>query len=290
MTVISDFNKLVDRWVYPGGEVGIRIKNQTGAPPARVLARIQSSDDLTALLLYLRAAPGVLELVIPYLPYARQDRAQPGMPSSIKWLAASLVQASFSLSQVTTLDAHSTLSAEAFADEGLAFRSESPLPYIEQYLRALLPADSPSRAVWLVAPDAGAAPKVRGYLEELHAKGMPVAGVIQCQKRRDPVTGRLDGFELYRYYSRALKWSPSDLFVVVDDICDGGGTFLGVAQVLREQFQADAELHLFTTHGIYSKGLFDLLNKFDTVASTDSFIPGSQVAETTRRYVFNLEV
>jgi ribose-phosphate pyrophosphokinase len=63
--------------------------------------------------------------------------------------------------------------------------------------------------------------------------------------------------------------------VVVDDICDGGGTFLGVAAAMRARYGGALQLHLFTSHGIYSKGAHVLLESaYQTIGSTDSFSHG----------------
>jgi len=45
----------------------------------------------------------------------------------------------------------------------------------------------------------------------------------------------------------------------VDDICDGGRTFIESAGLLREAYP-EADIHLYVSHGIFSKGtdvLFD---------------------------------
>ena len=41
--------------------------------------------------------------------------------------------------------------------------------------------------------------------------------------------------------------------MIVDDICDGGRTFIELAKVLRERNAGKIEL--FITHGIFSKGV-----------------------------------
>ena len=51
--------------------------------------------------------------------------------------------------------------------------------------------------------------------------------------------------------------------IVVDDICDGGYTFIQLAQVIKEEYGFTGDLHLVVTHGIFSKG-FDDLNKYYT--------------------------
>jgi phosphoribosylpyrophosphate synthetase len=65
--------------------------------------------------------------------------------------------------------------------------------------------------------------------------------------------------------------------LIVDDICDGGGTFLGISDALGSRLRSlgdvggDYILGLYVTHGIFSKGFCDLIEKFDHVYTTDSF-------------------
>lgn len=252
----SDLSEFCKVWKYPGGEVGLRA---TGSA-REMISRVQSSDDLLRLCMYLTAVRGQVDRVfLPYLPYARQDRiAAPGDPNALAFLAQML-----DLTGVRywiTLDAHSDRAVMAFRDAGSALVSRSPVPYLIHYLRQIV---HPERPLVLIAPDAGAAEKVRGYAACIPA----VRDVICCRKKRDPDTGALSGFEVVGGPEKLTEFA-----VVVDDICDGGGTFLGVAAALRERYGAALQLHLFTSHGIYSKGLEVLLEQYQTVGSTDSFI------------------
>ena len=85
----------------------------------------------------------------------------------------------------------------------------------------------------------------------------------------------MTGFEVNTAISstkeRLEREGITDL-VITDDICDGGGTFHGVAAALREVYGNDFKLHLWTSHGIYSKGVEELLKTFDTLGCTNSFV------------------
>lgn len=59
--------------------------------------------------------------------------------------------------------------------------------------------------------------------------------------------------------SRRLLESKNVL--LIDDICDGGATFIGAAKEIRKYF--DGSLALFTTVAIYSNGLRELKQYFD---------------------------
>jgi len=84
-------------------------------------------------------------------------------------------------------------------------------------------------------------------------------------KKRDVSTGKISGFgcePLPKGIGRVL---------VVDDICDGGGTFLGLFDAMNfgtGQVAAD----LYVTHGIFSQGTAALLSRYGTVYTTDSIL------------------
>jgi ribose-phosphate pyrophosphokinase len=84
-----------------------------------------------------------------------------------------------------------------------------------------------------------------------------------CSKHRDPETGKFLGFEV------PLIKTPKAL--IVDDICDGGGTFRGIAAKVREQQPGEVQMFLYVTHGIFSQGLAGLLCEFGAIYCTDSF-------------------
>lgn len=88
--------------------------------------------------------------------------------------------------------------------------------------------------------------------------------VLHAEKERDPKTGKLSGFLVPE-----RKEFKSNSVLIVDDICDGGGTFLGLAPELY-----DLDLYLYVTHGIFSKGLTDLSKSFKHIYTTDSFNHG----------------
>ena len=57
--------------------------------------------------------------------------------------------------------------------------------------------------------------------------------------------------------------------LIIDDICDGGGTFIGLAKELKQKNAGD--LYLAVSHGIFSKGLEALNTYFTKLYTTDSF-------------------
>jgi ribose-phosphate pyrophosphokinase len=73
----------------------------------------------------------------------------------------------------------------------------------------------------------------------------------------------LAGFEVF---ANDLK---GDDCVIVDDICDGGRTFIGIAQELKMKNAGD--IYLCVSHGIFSHGFDELRKYFKKIFTTNSF-------------------
>lgn len=91
-------------------------------------------------------------------------------------------------------------------------------------------------------PDQGAA--TRGYF----TRNLPT---ILLDKNRNQLTGEIEGLRMFSFYKEYFPENPK--FLIIDDLCDGGRTFIEAAKVLYNE--GAEEVHLFTTHGIYSKGV-----------------------------------
>lgn len=94
----------------------------------------------------------------------------------------------------------------------------------------------------LVFPDKGAADRFSKY-----SSGWPVV----FEKKRDVNTGKVVGMQII---SGPSTKEPGTTFLILDDICDGGRTFIECAQVLLDTFPG-CKVKLAVAHGIFSKGL-----------------------------------
>ena len=108
----------------------------------------------------------------------------------------------------------------------------------------------------VVAPDAGAEKRAANVARCLN---LPLC---RAWKNRDLQTGNITGFGFGE-----LPNKEKIRALIVDDICDGGGTFVGLAQILKEKVSS---LDLFVTHGIFSKGTKELKKYFNKIYTTDS--------------------
>ena len=246
----------VQQTVFPGGEVNINLNITEDEIATRVRGRseivlyahLQNSDDVMAMILTVDALRRVffgckVILYMPYLPYARQDRVcNVGESLSLAVIAQLINSCNFK--HVVIADPHSDV-APALINNCL----------IETQVDIFGKLRNDWSNIHIVAPDAGATKKA-----EVFAKAVGAASVIQCMKKRDLATGQLSGFVCTE------DVTDKHLFIL-DDICDGGGTFLGLRAILS----AAATVELAVTHGIFSKGLDVVANAFDRVYTTNSF-------------------
>ncbi|AVG15481.1 phosphoribosylpyrophosphate synthetase [Chromobacterium vaccinii] len=238
----------LDLFTFPGGEAHATVQTGAAAAALSIRADLRDAGAIISLLMATdalrRAYPGVaLELQLPYVPYARQDRvANPGEALSAKVFCALMNQQGYS--RVVIQDPHSDV-VTALLDR---VEVEDPLPALRRALEAIGPAT-------LVAPDAGARKRVQRLARLLGC------GAVFADKTRDTATGKISGIELHGEL-------PDGPLLVVDDICDGGGTFVGLAEAIAARQAAEgkaAPLYLYVTHGIFSRGLDRLLEHFDAV-------------------------
>jgi ribose-phosphate pyrophosphokinase len=123
-----------------------------------------------------------------------------------------------------------------------------------------------------VSPDAGAEKKIFAFAKELGFEN-----VVRAGKVRDVSSGKITGTEVY-VPEPALYKTDKD-FLIVDDICDGGRTFIELAKKLRPM--TTGKIKLLITHGIFSKGIevFDgiidevlVINNIGGAVSTSSVV------------------
>lgn len=266
----------VDHITFPTGEKHIRIRNVRKA--SDVTCGGQGLEDLTeeqhvavvyndpsgdvlklgmAVDICRREGVKKLTLLMPFVPYARQDRvATPDDPFSIRVFSKFINSLEFD--RVVITDPHSEVTPALLNNCFIIHQHEVACHAIE-WLDDNVAISSP---LAIVAPDLGSAKKTKKLQSYMSEMGYKIP-VIQCDKSRDIVSGKITGFKI-------LDGDPRGHYcLMVDDICDGGGTFLGLWDVLNEK-GADGQ-SLYVTHGIFSKGTGLLLTKFDHLLCSYSF-------------------
>ncbi|OKZ28828.1 MAG: hypothetical protein BHV79_17690 [Bacteroides uniformis] len=88
---------------------------------------------------------------------------------------------------------------------------------------------------------------------------------IFCNKKRNLNTGKLSGFELNL---RGHDINGKNV-LVIDDLCDGGGTFCGIAPLIRNH--KPKSISLCVTHAIQRDGILKVAALYNKVYITNSY-------------------
>lgn len=246
-------------WDFPGGELGVRITEPSSLRDLnRVMIdlRCRDSDGILAALLLRdaveRVKPGIgIDLYLPYLPYGRQDRVcNPGESKSVSVLVNMLSV----FDAIYTVDHHPVFRPDNVYD--------TKGPWIS------------SKALWKFLPRT---PFVKAYPDHgaWVRHGKPNAAIVGY-KKRDPKTGNIQQIGINIPHDITGK-----TVVIIDDICDGGGTFIPQAKALKEA--GAKEIILYVSHGIFSRGTD--LPYVDKIITTDSYYNGP---ETDKVKVYEL--
>lgn len=170
------------------------------------------------------------KLIVPYMPFSRQDRVMnPGESLSVSVMADVINACRFK--HVVVTDPHSDVTSALLnncivIEQHEVFKDKFPM----------------LGETILVSPDGGALKKIY--------KLAKITGleVLECSKKRDVKTGEITGITL------PARIKNGYTHVIVDDICDGGRTFIELAVMLRS-FGGARRIILMVTHGFMTKGL-----------------------------------
>jgi ribose-phosphate pyrophosphokinase len=228
-------------------------------PVCKVIAYLYNSDEVMKLLLTINAIRQQdknvrIWLCIPYFPYARQDRVcREGEAFSLE-VMADLIN-NLKCDKVTVYDPHSLVTKELVNNIEVV---EAYNLFHQSVVSDLILKEK----LGIIAPDKGCYERA-----EVIAK-IYNTNVIYFKKHRCRHTGEVKGFT-----------NPDDIpfksYLMVDDICDGGGTFIMLARHLDEL--AIKDLYLYVTHGVFSNGLDCLRPYFKHVYCYHTFLTPEQI-------------
>jgi len=236
---------------FPCGELHIEILPTYVQKGKRVSIHFEyeNNEEIIELLLLcnaLKKCGMILEgIAMPYVPYGRQDRVNfPGQPLSIE-VFANLIN-SCEAKVVNITDPHSDVTTALIKN----------CEVIEQYEALEKYFDESVQDFWLISPDAGASKKIYKL-----AKKVKIKGIIECSKTRDLSTG-----DILYVTVHAKDLGYTDCYIV-DDICDGGKTFIEIAKKLKKI--NCGKIVLLVTHGFFTKGLDVFHGYIDEIYTKD---------------------
>lgn len=250
------------RLMFHGGEAHIKLLSPID-DEVLIEAQLKNSGYVMELFMATdalrRAGAKEISLLAPYIPYSRQDRVMvPGEPLSIKVLAQMLNAQNYKA--VYTLDNHSSV-ATALIDRCGEIDSRPLIMDLcdkQEFKNHVKYWDAV-----LISPDAGASKKIHAISRTLRRE------VVQAMKIRDVNTGEITET---RVYIDDLKGKDC---LILDDICDGGRTFIELAKALK--LKNAGKIVLYVSHGIFFWGLSELLEHIDRIFTTNCFREDAQV-------------
>ena len=177
-----------------------------------------------------------IDLQFNYLPYARYDRAMKENDSfSLK--AFTDIINSMNFNRVLLIDPHSNVgqillkNSDVIIDQLTAILLSNVITCNNSY-------------DYIVSPDFGAIKKATSISEYYNIP------LLISLKKRDVSTG-------YTVFDKLLIDDSVDLtdkkLLIVDDIADGGATFINLAKGIKDLYNIKS-IDLFVTHGLFSKG------------------------------------
>lgn len=258
---------------FPDGQQSVRIieerydsyeniKSQTYG--IKIKSRLNDFRDLELIICATQALKEIgvknISLYIPYCIGGRSDRKfQEGGINYIKHVIAPIIN-SQGYDRVIIMDPHSDVLEACINNfeklDNIRLVQDSLLDYWNNNSKII----SDMSKVVFISPDAGALKKVHKVSNNFQSK----YDVVVCTKQRD-VHGKLTKTTV----PLTDEMMDKDLFIV-DDICDGGGTFINIAKIIKESESFKGRIYLIVTHGIFSKGFDDILEYFNGVYTTNS--------------------
>lgn len=181
------------------------------------------------------------KLTISYLPYARQDKPISNNSTFALHTFAKLLN-TLNFDEVVIVDPHSEIALNLIQNSKAVY----PTKIVENLIKK-------EKIDVICFPDKGAQTKYEKLYKFSNFSG---------QKVRNQLTGQI---EKYTINGNVKKTNV----LVVDDLCDGGATFILLAKELYNQ--GANSVSLFVTHGLFTKGVEILWEaRIDKIFTIDS--------------------
>lgn len=249
---------------FPDGQQSINLDFIHLEDEVKISSRLNDFKDLEVILCATAALRNLgvktIHLYVPYFLGARSDRKfEDGGINYLKDVICPIIN-SQNYETVTIVDAHSDVLEACIHN----YRKIDNITLVKFALTDIDNTNGAREKLILVSPDAGALKKMYHVSEFFKIENMVIAN-----KHRDIKTGKITHTEV-----PGLTQEPgSKNFVIIDDICDGGRTFLEIAKTIRKEREDSVfndKIYLVVTHGIFSAGFNELKNWIDGIYCTNS--------------------
>lgn len=231
---------------FPDGEVMVRLEEMDRKEEVEVLCRITNAQDLFILMQVgdiLNRWGVVWYLKIYYLMSMRMDRVISFQEPFSLSIVANMIR-SLKPKVIMVFHPHSSRSLELLG----------ACPMAEKHPNL----EFGNSSFQLCYPDKGAKERYEALYESEHP-------ILLGKKVRDPETGRILSIEI----ANPEDYQGRDI-MVIDDLCDAGGTFLGIEKAIHN-LNEWAKLHISVFHMVNRTGIDRLSKAYETVTFTNSF-------------------
>lgn len=246
-------------WKFPAGEVGIKLADDALFNANLTLDnfeigfcvywRFESNEEffIVANLLDALKVEGVksVSLLMPYVPYARQDRVCHTGESFALRVFANMIN-SLEFAEVCAFDVHSDVASTLINN-------------FVNVPQSICAADLP-KYDYLIAPDKGASAKINLHRQVNDIENPTKVIILSKARVNDKI--------VYQDLIRGLIPSSAKV-CVVDDMSDGNGTFIALGNMLYETGNNGKQLDLYVTHGIFSKGVENIAHLYSNVYTSN---------------------
>lgn len=203
-----------------------------------------------------------ISLYVPYFLGSRSDRKfEEGSNNYLKDVITPVIN-SLGFENVTVLDPHSDV-LEACIHNFKKLTNVNFVKLVINQHKQTYSINNINKEIVFVSPDAGAAKKIFKVSSELNFTG----DTIICSKDRG-TDGKINKTIV------PIKVNSDSLdkhYIIIDDICDGGATFVAIAEEIKKSVGEGAKIFLIVTHGIFSKGFQELSKHFTGIYCTNSY-------------------
>ena len=242
--------------VFPDGEPHIKLEEIDRKKEYRIVCRITNPSELFVLAqvgYILKRQDVIFDIEITYLMSMRMDRVISFNEAFTLQIVAGIINA-LGAEKVYVFEAHS----ERVFKEIFNSRSFDPLKNTTEFSNFerefILNSDNA-----ICFPDHGAFCRYGSMVS-------PLVKTLCMKKVRDLENkGVIKSMELEDYIEGDIS-----VITIIDDLCDGGGTFCWASSILREKFP-NAKIQIFVKHLVNPVGLKKLAETFDAVYITNSY-------------------
>ena len=223
-----------------------------------------ANDNLMQLLIMMdalrRASARRITAVIPYFGYARQDRKTDGRTPISAKLVANLIS-SAGADRVLTVDLHAG-QIQGFFD--IPTDNLFGGPVMIDDIRERFGKDK----IVMVSPDVGGVVRARALANKLNAD-------LAIVDKRRPEAGKSEVMNI-------IGEVAGKRCIMLDDICDSGGTLANAAAALKDQ--GATSVSAYVTHGVLSGSAVDRIGKsvLDELVMTDTIQPSEAALKSKK--------